>query len=640
MFEELLLVVSDHRFVIHGFCNGNTDSERIGTAHEGMEGCWVEWGPSATALNETYTEGARGYSSENEEYVQGGNTSSKKWLKSFFTQVETKESEGDFTVRFPTKSSLPTHADIVSFDVSMEDTVFLKFIHQALSRVNDKENESPAEGARPELGFFKPCISIESFPSKLSLKCSQVFSSLTHGRIGITITLPRSVIDEDTQNVSTIIVVVVTVNWWGMEWVCAVQLPDFFSSSGKQIEWSDFKFSDNLLVCLSTSGIVFFWDAVTGHFVSNIDVLWYVGLKLRSNPVGFKDNCFIETNCKLDNVEYSGGKEIFRRLLVSFHSSLLAVVDQYGVCYVICADDCISEKLYSFNKFTPHFQHCGFGALSPWVVAGSEIGCQKILSDISNDQMLGISSGTGLFTVQRDDIKLLKMKKWHIQDKGNVCRYNFSALNSYLRSPSQVHLNPLRKIILFRDVCGASSPCCFSPFGITQAIKMFTGKNPGSLKLIHTSLHPQPVVVDDLCFNARVCSGNFLELHQEHVFNAEAVVCCHQGCLYLVSHDGLYVVLPSFPIASSKPVLESIDYLQPSMSTGLKVDVEKHLGVKSVGLLEPWVKEMLERVLLFEGPRMADQLCLLNGEISKLIMLIEFFSFFFYVFFLFLVLTF
>ncbi|KAF6149487.1 hypothetical protein GIB67_011388 [Kingdonia uniflora] len=97
-------------------------------------------------------------------------------------------------------------------------------------------------------------------------------------------------------------------------------------------------------------------------------------------------------------------------------------------------------------------------------------------------------------------------------------------------------------------------------------------------------------------------------------FVGEAVGCSFQGCFYLVTQDGLYVVLPSVSVRSSVLAVESVGYWQPNMCTDGVYQIENLFRTnKWDGHWPPWKMEVLDRVLLYEGPVEADHMCSQNG---------------------------
>lgn len=121
------------------------------------------------------------------------------------------------------------------------------------------------------------------------------------------------------------------------------------------------------------------------------------------------------------------------------------------------------------------------------------------------------------------------------------------------------------------------------------------------------------VVNDDGYLNSG-CEKFNVQLREEASIG-EAVGCTFQGCFYLVTQGGLSVVLPSISVSPNFFPIEAIGYRQPSISIGIRHQVENIVEMEeSKQPWPPWKVEVLDRVLLYEGPDEADCLCLENGE--------------------------
>jgi spatacsin len=94
----------------------------------------------------------------------------------------------------------------------------------------------------------------------------------------------------------------------------------------------------------------------------------------------------------------------------------------------------------------------------------------------------------------------------------------------------------------------------------------------------------------------------------------ESAVCSFQGYVYLISQDGLSVVLPSVSTSSFSSCIDDIQFWQPGFSGGSACNA---LNLTSVNRPETrwktWQIEVLDRALLYEGPSLADRLCWENG---------------------------
>ena len=98
----------------------------------------------------------------------------------------------------------------------------------------------------------------------------------------------------------------------------------------------------------------------------------------------------------------------------------------------------------------------------------------------------------------------------------------------------------------------------------------------------------------------------------------EAVGCTYKGGCYLVTEDGLSVVLPSMSVSSNFFPVEAIGHRQKTVSTAATASQAGILfetkEIKKQSFL-PWKIELLDRLLLYEDSEEADRLCLENGNV-------------------------
>ncbi|XP_043696644.1 uncharacterized protein LOC122647289 isoform X2 [Telopea speciosissima] len=655
-FRELLFVSGNHGITVHAFCHSHKTAELTSTLPEGEigPGRWVEWGPSAALVpnikieehssscsggpanssEEDRTNGTEGSSHDVCTEAKNDKLSAKKWLRTFFTKVETIESDGNFCTRFPSKPSFPCSAEIISFNIFDSSSLFLDFLSRANTVSTEKENRCDKTALDPEAdrAVHSDSSSVDlmensddlsqtvSMGSCGSYKCSRVFSSSSHRLIGLALALADPVLnntrERDARSWSKIVVVVGMIFQWGIQWVCSVKLPDTYLNLDLEFEWTDFQFSDNLLVCLNDHGLIFVYDATTGEFVTCLDVLRICGLT--SRPDLFRQELLsvgvdmasggvavqsgqdgkIQNIMDLQIEGYLCHKRNFQRLMVASNSSLLAAVDEYGVVYLICAADHVSSKYYSFKELLPHYQHFGFEVLIGWGVGGSQIGCQRMLSNLSPHHGL-------------------KKKRWHFEGDGWEDSYlsgffGASHLKDQEITNYELPLSPMRRIFLPMHRFNKDDSICFSPFGFTRLIKNFSREDEKAFKLFHTHLHVASAVQDDRDLNSLCRSSNVLGM--EEVFAGEAVGCSFQGCFYLVTRDGLSVVLPSISVSSSVLPAQYALYWRPSVSLSSEYQTECFLtGKECEDHWPPWRVEILDRVLLYEGPEEADHMCVENG---------------------------
>lgn len=666
-FRELLFVSGSHGVTVHAFCEPNRGSAMARTAPEGdfEQGRWVEWGPSATlAQNMEVQEPsilccappgkvvdvntANGTSeipqntSEVDDDLSRG-VASKNWLQSFFVKVETIKSDDTVWTRFPDKSSIPCSAEVVSFSLFNSNLPLLDFYYKGNSESNkesmqeavlDSENYTfiKSNSASPVSNFKSDVLSnVFGFGVNDLYKCSRVFSSNSHHLIGFVLTLVDAVSvntgDESESSRSNNLLLVARLESWGIQWVSSVKLEESLNI-GPVVEWTDFRFSDNLLVCLNASGLIFFYAAMSGDYVACIDVLQTCGL----NP----QSAFLEKEkisagihikpvdevCEKSTYQRAGflGRRMFKRLLVDSHTSLLAVADEYGVIYVIHAGDYMPDKHYKSEKLLPHFQHLGLGMS----VGGSDIGTQRVYSSYSGHLKSNISSMMGGSFSFSDNIGsnvLPKIRDLNLQGKRNQYDLSLSGFSAASKTTdqrfhdSEVPSHSLRKIFLSPYRFNEDDCICFSPLGITRFIRKHHMKNQKDSQIFHFDLHAELAVRDDSCLNGYEMS--FLHGRKE-AFVGEAIGCTFGGCFYLVTEGGLSVVLPSISISSNFLPVETIGYRQPIIGRGIGCQVRDTLEINESKQPCPlWKLEVLDRVLLYESPEEADRLCLENGENNR-----------------------
>lgn len=272
-------------------------------------------------------------------------------------------------------------------------------------------------------------------------------------------------------------------------------------------EWTDFQFSDNLLICLHGSGLIFVYDAITCEPVKHLDVLQLCGLNPNPNlpnqkRLSVEDGTGLSIADLEDQIHHETTQEtsdhlwtkrIFRKLKVSVSSSLLAVIDECGVVYIISPSDYILEE-NSTSKLLPHPQHFGLDVLSGWVVGGLEIGCQMKLSGPVDSHNSNNSSAMNECFSQKK--KLFQAKE------GKYVSYlsGFSAESQKVNEEghrSEFWFNPMRRIFLPINGWSEDDSICFSPFGITRLNKIKSLNNKKSFEIVHRHLSVASKVQDD-----------------------------------------------------------------------------------------------------------------------------------------------
>lgn len=667
-FREILVVSGDNGIVIHAFRNPirNEVFEPISEG-EAVDGKWVEWGPAHSTevkefshsntcelLNGTHKIRETSSSENVHGAVGGGGGGSscrsslgKNWLRTFLTKLDTEVSSGKYLAKFPAKSSLPHSADVVSFDIYDITSDFLEFLSATPlggTRQNLSGRTVVRQVSEASLSDFSPKDSIEVGTKGTVYRCSRVFNSCSHRLIGLVLNFPENVSDENSEglieNAGEIFVVIMMLSQWGLQWFCSVNLQDQYPGPGPSPEWADFQFSEDFLVCLNSSGLICMWGAQNGNLVARFDVLRSCGLDInvssRLSQSKLSVNCDSVPSTVNFNEEAGGNSEVhgrethieeigcaraFRKLMVISHSFLLAVIDEHGVIYVIWAAEFVSDKCDILTNMVHSYKYSDCGMLAGWKVAGHEIGCQKMLSVLSPSQGSYFSK---LGSSNKEDTRLTKFRRRCHHTVGKESQlytdssgFSTSQMNGWKISKPQSEIKsaPLRKVFLPLEKNYNGDSICFSSFGITRLIRSSSLKQQNFCKIVHTSLHVVSPVLDDTdldkCGLFKYCSS------VEGInISGESIGFSFQGCLYLVTRDGLSVILPSVSVSSSVLPAACVRYWQPNTSTGSESQIKSLLATdefKEIG--RPWQIEVLDRTLLYEGPDEAERIFLENGEL-------------------------
>ncbi|GAY58686.1 hypothetical protein CUMW_188900 [Citrus unshiu] len=648
-FRELLFVSGDQCVTVHAFRHPSDISSKARHAMQDNfgQGRWVEWGPSSTLVHSVEVEESSSLFCEapgdaDDEYITNGNrenshdmhmearddeslrgVGSKRWLRSFYTKAETIKSDGGFWTRFPEESSFPESAKVVSFTIfdsnlsNLEipangNSVSLKEDRQ--ENVLDLKKDVPTNShlASSSLNFQSDVLpDLLGIDNNISFKCTRVFSRNSHDLLGFLLALVDplsvSVRDGSERNRSKHAVLVSRLSSWGIQWVSAVKLEESLNG-GSMIEWTDFCFTDELLVCLSSSGFIFFYAAMSGDYVAKLDIPSTYGLSLCSSlqeqeklstaadmQVKQEDEVCGTPTCH-QHGHFDG--RMFKKLIAASHTTLLAVVDEYSVIYVIGGGDDILEKYSTSTKLLAHSSQLGLGMLVGWGAGGSDIGHQRVHSCFSSSHNHGFNQifhGKG----RRKDIFL----------------NGFSAAsktNDQTSCDSEAQLHLLRKIFLPTDRYAEDDCICFSSLGITRLAKKHHTKEQNGAKVVHFDLHMSSAVHDDSFLNPGLETFSLKGRKESSV--VEAVGCTFQGCFYLVTEGGLSVVLPAISVSPNFLPIETIGYRQACINTGVGSQIKSNLEMEEFKQpWSPWKVEILDRVLLYEGPEEADRLCLENG---------------------------
>lgn len=624
-YRELLVVSDFSSITVHTFLLPHTNLEVNAQTSEGasLGGKWIEWGP-------THGVGNAG--------SPGSCSTQKIWLKSYLTEVNSAEFAGNFLVRFPGKSILPHSAEVVSFSIFESTLTFLEFY----SCYSPKEKQG--SGATIEQGIgalISDCVSDLSSmnnngsPDGVTYYCPKVFSNSSNCIIGLVLTLSEHPLfetcEEFLRSAKEVIVVVVKLYQWGMQWVCAVKPQSLYTGP----EWADFQFTEDFLICLNSTGFICMWNVNTGCPVTSFDVLRDCGLIAKNDSrldepflsgkrvssvaiYGSQEEengtCKANRNGSSSRANVSSRK--FRRILVSSHSSLLASIDEHGVIYVLCADDYICAKHCAINNLTVTSHYSNIGTLEVWRIAGAEIGGLKVFPGLKKVQSSNASEPS--FDGHSEDAN--QMRQAPVYTKGKRRRVGtdlsgFSSVSQIKCSPvhleTKISSTPVRRIFLPVYRSDKEDAVCLSPFGITRLVRSCGLKEDKNCRIVHSRLHADLPVVDERDSTTCLPSRKFMT--KECIFKGKSIGSLLQGYLYMVTQDGLFVILPSVSISSDLLQVETLRYWQPSTAAHCNDQVKSFMELyNSRELWNPWQIEVLDRILLYEGPEVADCICLQN----------------------------
>ncbi|KAK9949873.1 hypothetical protein M0R45_005384 [Rubus argutus] len=631
LFRELLFVSGKHGVTVHAFVESTGNTAITSNALKGGcgQGRWVEWGPSASLVENMGVVEPTSLSSEatgnidfnraigssesphicnvdgNDEFSE--RVASKRWLQSFLTKVENVECNGNILTRFPEKSLLPCSAKVVSFSLFNSNSPILDFLSNSDS-ASDKEccqetvHESESDKSMNlDITSSDPHFKSETLSNIFGVgmdslyKCSRVFSSNSHYFVGFVFTQ----VDPAIVNAS--------------------------DESGRS------KKNNVLLIArLDNSGIHWVSSTMSGEYVAHIDILQTLGLnpelhlqKQEALSTGCDKHIIqvdgIQNKSVSQHVDYSG-RRVFKRLISASHTSLVGAIDDCGVIYVISASEYLPDIYYTNEKLLPHIQHLELGMLAGWEVGGSDIGHQREYSDIpgSWDSIIPSMRKGRSFLDDSGKLVLQRNQELYLKREGIGYSFCLSGFAASLRVTDQKFDDSHRKSHLMRKIFIPShrfsdeDTTCFSPLGITRLMKSHSLHDQRDSQIVHLNLHAESAVCDDSFLNTG-CKKFYLQ-GKEESFIGEAVGCTFQGCIYLVTEGGLSVVLPSISVSSNFLPVEVIGCQQLCVNAGIGYQVKDIRETKeSKQPWSPWNVEIMDRVLLYESAEEADRLCLENG---------------------------
>ncbi|KAG8383430.1 hypothetical protein BUALT_Bualt04G0012400 [Buddleja alternifolia] len=605
--QELLFVSGKHGVVVHAFSQHKESSEVIRPAQEGDDGrgMWVEWGPLTTSNSQLKASEERTNAFDAEATEDGPSAVPKVWLHTFLTEVETVTSGNDVYTRFPKSSSFPKNS-VVSFRIFDHDLQLLDFLSlgsaTSLDQVNGSvslENDSASNSRTGTVGDM--------------YKCSKVFSSNSHHLVGFALSMTNpppinTSYENDGNNIKVLIAVARLVSS-GIQWLWSAKLEENLDRGPS--EWTDFIFSHKFLICLSTSGFILLYGATTGVYVASLDVVnisqpGYCRSSQEQRNGGDVPNRVHENSLRQIGTLIN---KKFKRLFVFPHSSLLGVMDECGITYVILTDDHVPRDHCLFGNTLPYQQHLDLGLLTGWEVGRAEIGYQRLLCNTSASQdlnQLPIECRNSSFLGNLQSSEYKKIKDSNIKHRGShygAYINTSSGTNKIMYQKnfrgSDFPSRLVRKVFLPPAGNNEDDVICCSPFGITRLIKKYSSEKKWH-QVVHANLQVDFIVNDEINYDMQgwVASSN------------EAVGCNFNGFLYLVTEEGLSVVVPSISVSSNFYPLEALGHRLPNCTSSIKSEAGNLMGITRIGEpWSPWKVEVLDRVLLYEGPEVAEQLC-------------------------------
>ncbi|KAI5384322.1 uncharacterized protein LOC127105709 isoform X1 [Lathyrus oleraceus] len=657
-FREFLFVSGKCGVTVHAFPKLSRAREIVQSSLEGScrQGRWVEWGPIATLAQNIEVGEDVNWTGADDDGIEVLRSSAptKRYLKSFFTKVETIATDSSLWTKFPENNEFPCSTEVVSFNI-FNGSLSLEYLFNE-TPVQCKENrQEPADlvedaSDRSSLSSGTTDLKSDCFSNVFGIEingfyeCPKMFSSASFCLVGFFLTLMHHVSvninGANQRGRSKHLLLVAKLDNWGIQWVSMVKL-DERTDIVQEVEWIDFQFCDNLLVCLDSSGLIVLYSALSGEFVTHLNVSQACGLNplfdfqgLEKLPLTDDVTCIKHGSDIQDNLNdqhRDSFRRSFKKLVVASHTYFLAAVDACGVIYVISLSEYVTDKNYISEKLLPHSQQFGLGMLVGWGAGGSDIDCQAVFSNFagyfqSND--LNIINGSVSYpdkAVEGDVIE--KIDGYTSEEKSNLFGPNSSGFSSASKATndhkfigSGVKSPVMRKTFLPNFKLCEDDSISFSPMGITILSKMKNVKNQKGSKLVHFNLQVNLDVHDDNILDSAYDIYHFNG--KEEVVIGEVVGCTFQGYFYIVREDGLSVYVPSVSLLSSFLPVEYIGYRQPSTNRGISVLIKDSVEVREpTKRFSPWKIEILDRVLVYEGIEEADQLCSKNGwdiKVSRL----------------------
>lgn len=619
-----MFVSGNNGVTVHAFCCKKDLSDKAKGKPNGelRNGRWVEWGPSRQ--------------NQKSEHERGSSfDGSKQWMQSFLIDMETTEIEGIRQSRFPEKSGFPGSAEVVSFSILKSDLPFSNLLFEdspilqkgnMLEEGNFRDNSFLVASDRTAIDENpRADMSVNNASVNSLYRCTNVFSSDSHSLIGFVMELSDCASTLTSKGNS--VVFVAELFSWGIEWVSLVKFGE--SSIGPTHEWADFRLSDKFVICLSVSGLIFLYDVKSGDCISHWDILQTCGRGLHSSSDMQEATAEADQQSDFHSRAPSMSKSHivgftdrrkFRKLMVASHTPLIAAVDENGLVYVLCMDDFVSKEHHMSVEPIPYLRHFGLGSLAGWKIGGMDVGQQKVHHTNSSGSRVEDAFSRCDPSFSASDISMSDpcSERQH-NNFDRRAGYSGSWLSGFSAQPKtnvlrlenfQRDSHVTRKMFLSAEKLGLDDNICFSPLGFTHFSRKHTKREDQSCKIFHYRLQMHMTARDDSHLNY---DGNKISIQgAEENLIEESIGCSFQGFLYLVTCSGLSVFLPSLSITSNYPTVEAIEYLQPLQITVM--GCQRRDDLRTGESRFPWQVEVIDRVILFEGPEAADHLCSENGK--------------------------
>lgn len=610
-FREFLFVSGNKGVTIHAFSQNVELEPSISEPSSDVkseQGTMVERETSVSVAKETtfntYPETetiksdkiVKQYCSDDESRCVSHNSTLKKGLHSFFSQVETQRIDNNMWTKFPDDSSYPRSAKSVSFTIFERNLLPDPSFNASDSQdVSPKFTDAPCpSGSKTDILSYL----IEEWMST-SYRCTRVVSGHGLNLIGFLLSLEEhsvvSASNASVRNLGNNLLLVARLDRCGMQWLCCVQLEEI-SDSDMMVEWVDFQLSDDFIACLRTSGSIFFYGTSTGKYVTQIDILSSCGFSKLSHNQDLNGSVHLDSY-ESSNIEGKSSrgvsKIIFKKLIFSLHSSLLSAIDESGIVYVMRLRDLLPHSTNLPGNKLSHLGTLNFGLLTGWEVGGTDISSQNVLPDL----LYSPTKNTSHLRSTSTDYNV------------NENQYDFG-LSCFPTPARQLVSRHIRKVFLPAEKFGQYDHISISSFGVTRLVKCRKAEGKNRLKILHTSFHLN-AAVDDM----EIQNSEFkLSKGSEGTNIDDAIGFVAQGYVYLLARDGLLVALPNLSFSSTFLPVEKINYGRLSVDVDIQSQNMKLVAGETPERWSQWKVEILDKVIIYECPKEADRLCLRNGE--------------------------